>query len=470
MAGKIYISYRREDRVVGNRIRDDLISAFESGAVLSEFDVPPGETFASWIEQAIGQSVVLLAVIGPKWLEQLASDQASGQLDFVRMETTEALRRGKLVIPVLLDGARLPHPEEMPDDIRELATRHAHTVRSDNFANDVHALERIIHEHRGPYSEPREFADRAASTDYFEPSARRRAVAPSGAVASVTVPERVAPIRPADQEAKKLPVDASVFCPLSFRAGESELVQVLVHLRGQRRQALKMARAADPASRFTGASKNIGELNDGDVVAVSLDVNGATVEDPPEEQVWRGETLTFGFRISSDGQARAVGISAVLRVNGAHVGRISFKRRVRFRYSWSDFLAALFPPRLSRFKRVFFSYARVDRDQVLAAAREYEKFGISYFQDILTLDPGERWKPRLWKEIDQCDIFVLFWSSAAKASEFVIKEADRAWRRQARNGGLQPILRPEILERPVPLPDQDWLRAFHFDDPRHYRT
>ena len=46
----------------------------------------------------------------------------------------------------------------------------------------------------------------------------------------------------------------------------------------------------------------------------------------------------------------------------------------------------------SRFKRVFFSYARVDREHVLESAREYEKFGISFFQDILHLDAGERWK------------------------------------------------------------------------------
>jgi ribonuclease HI len=331
------------------------------------------------------------------------------------------------------------------DDLQESRIQESRVLRS----QDLPALAR---RHEGARRYPPD-TDAAPVPEHYHDKVEQRTI-------------RVAepPVRKSD--AKKRPVDASAFCPSSFKAGESELVQVLVHLRGQRREALRTARAADEATRFAGIEKFLGELEPGDRVSVSVDVKGARIEDPPEEQTWTGEILTFGFRVISDGQARHVAICAVLSVNGAHVGRIAFKRRVKWRYSFGDLLAAVFPPRLSRFKRVFFSYARVDREQVKKTASEYEKFGISFFQDILHLDPGERWKPRLWKEIDRCDIFVLFWSSAAKASEWVLKEAERAWRRQARNGGLRPILRPEILEHPPPIPDQDWLREFHFNDPQ----
>jgi hypothetical protein len=81
--------------------------------------------------------------------------------------------------------------------------------------------------------------------------------------------------------------------------------------------------------------------------------------------------------------------------------------------------------------------------------------------NILNLDPGERWQPRLWKEIDRCNIFLLFWSAASARPERVIKEVERAWRRQARNRGLRPVIRPEVLEHPAPTPEQDWLKSFH---------
>ena len=35
---------------------------------------------------------------------------------------------------------------------------------------------------------------------------------------------------------------------------------------------------------------------------------------------------------------------------------------------------------------------------------------ISFFQDILALEPGERWERKLYEYIDQCDVFMLFWS------------------------------------------------------------
>jgi hypothetical protein len=89
---------------------------------------------------------------------------------------------------------------------------------------------------------------------------------------------------------------------------------------------------------------------------------------------------------------------------------------------------------------------------------------------VLHLDPGERWEKRLYREIDRCDVFILFWSSAAKSSEWVAKEVERAWCRHARSGGRKPTLKLEILERPVPKPEQEWLAEFHFDDPIYHRS
>ncbi|MGO8954120.1 MAG: toll/interleukin-1 receptor domain-containing protein [Rhodomicrobium sp.] len=270
-------------------------------------------------------------------------------------------------------------------------------------------------------------------------------------------------------EQKPIPADATAFCPRKFRAGESELVQIIIHLKGQRGKALQLAREADTRAYFAAPSRDVGELENGDEISVQLDVRGAKVDDPPQKQVWQGETQTFGFGVTSNGQTRSVAISAVVSINGIAIGRISFSRPVARSFKLGDIFALLFQPRLSRFKHAFFSYARPDRQIVKTVAAQYEKYGISFFQDVLHLDPGERWEKRLYKEIDRCDVFVLFWSSAASNSEWVVKEAERAWRRNARTGGSRPTLRPEILEHPSPKPQQDWLREFHLDDPKFYR-
>jgi hypothetical protein len=59
--------------------------------------------------------------------------------------------------------------------------------------------------------------------------------------------------------AKPIPVDATSFCPVRFRAGETELVQVLVHPKGHWRHALRAARRADRSSREAAPSREYGQ-------------------------------------------------------------------------------------------------------------------------------------------------------------------------------------------------------------------
>jgi hypothetical protein len=89
--------------------------------------------------------------------------------------------------------------------------------------------------------------------------------------------------------------------------------------------------------------------------------------------------------------------------------------------------------------------------------------GFSYFQDILNREPGERWAQRLYERIDESDVFFLFWSTAAKESEWVAKE----WRYALENKG-DDFIHPVGLEGP-PIPEPpDELKHIHFGDPLLY--
>jgi hypothetical protein len=91
-----------------------------------------------------------------------------------------------------------------------------------------------------------------------------------------------------------------------------------------------------------------------------------------------------------------------------------------------------------------------------------------YFQDLLKLDPGVRWEKELYKHIDQCDLFLLFWSQAAKDSEWVVKEAEYALELKGPDGEGEPDIVPVILEGPPPVPPPDSLNAIHFNDRVNY--
>ncbi len=94
---------------------------------------------------------------------------------------------------------------------------------------------------------------------------------------------------------------------------------------------------------------------------------------------------------------------------------------------------------------------------------------LDYFQDIFSLTSGERWEDRLFREIEVCDVFFLFWSSSAKESNWVLREVRYALdlRKQRTIAGDRtplPEIIPVLLEGP-PLPSPpDELSEIHFDD------
>ena len=82
-------------------------------------------------------------LIGENWLT-LSDSEGHRRLDhsddFVRVEIAAALERGIPIIPVLLDGARMPRPEELPESIAALSRRQAVSIRHAQFSHDAEPL------------------------------------------------------------------------------------------------------------------------------------------------------------------------------------------------------------------------------------------------------------------------------------------------------------------------------------------
>jgi len=138
----IFISYRREDSApYAGRLYDRLCARFGAARVFMDVDdIPPGADFAAHIGMRVAVCDALIAVIGKDWL---TVRNGNGQLrltepnDFVGLEVASALRRGILVIPALVDGAVMPKPEELRDDLRDLASKNAVALQDHDFQRDV---------------------------------------------------------------------------------------------------------------------------------------------------------------------------------------------------------------------------------------------------------------------------------------------------------------------------------------------
>lgn len=139
----IFISYRRIDsKAYAGRLFDRLNQHFGEDHVFMDVEggIQRGEDFASALQRAVESVDAMIILIGRQWLTcsgpngQRRIDQPD---DWVRQETAIALRRGILVLPVLVDGASMPVEAELPEDIRLLARRQASEISDTRWGYDV---------------------------------------------------------------------------------------------------------------------------------------------------------------------------------------------------------------------------------------------------------------------------------------------------------------------------------------------
>jgi len=153
----IFISYRRDDSAATvGRIYDRLVEVFGKEVVFKDVDsIPLGADFPQYIAGVIQRCTVALVVIGPQWAEARGADgrpRLANPGDFVRLEAETALQRGIPVIPLLVQGAGVPKPEQLPPSMRALTSRNATPIRYDpDFDND---MRRLIHTLASEYQIP----------------------------------------------------------------------------------------------------------------------------------------------------------------------------------------------------------------------------------------------------------------------------------------------------------------------------
>lgn len=141
----IFICYRRSDSGGhAGRLRDALAARLPEWHIFRDLDaIGPGEDFVQAMSREIASCDVFLAVIGGYWLTATLPDgrrRLDDPDDHVRRELTEALARGVRIIPVLVAGATMPAPGQLPSGLSALATRNAITLDDEGWDSDVERL------------------------------------------------------------------------------------------------------------------------------------------------------------------------------------------------------------------------------------------------------------------------------------------------------------------------------------------
>src|SRR5262249_50440497 len=155
--GGIFVSYRQADaKAWAISLRDDLAEVFGADQVFLDKDTLHAGNWRDQIHAALERCKVVLIVIGPRWLS-IADDQNHPRIhladDVHHQEVALALSRSDVtVIPVLVDEASMPHPNQMPEDLRKLCDQQARKIGDtqsrrkadlDVLIKDIEAVGRI---------------------------------------------------------------------------------------------------------------------------------------------------------------------------------------------------------------------------------------------------------------------------------------------------------------------------------------
>jgi hypothetical protein len=86
---------------------------------------------------------VALVFVGDKWMG-LSAENGKTRLsepdDHVRAEVRAISARNIFVLPILVSGARIPKPDQLPDDVRAFLSLNALPLRHESFDSDTETI------------------------------------------------------------------------------------------------------------------------------------------------------------------------------------------------------------------------------------------------------------------------------------------------------------------------------------------
>ncbi|MEP7320437.1 MAG: toll/interleukin-1 receptor domain-containing protein [Saprospiraceae bacterium] len=121
----IFISYRRSDIPVEqvNLIHEGLENEFGKESVfLDTADIHGGDKWKKVLSDKGNNAKVCLVLIGPNWLvkDATGANRILNQDDWVRQEIEFAIEKKLVILPLLVNGGKLPKAAELPISLRTL--------------------------------------------------------------------------------------------------------------------------------------------------------------------------------------------------------------------------------------------------------------------------------------------------------------------------------------------------------------
>ena len=134
---RVFICYRRDDsQGYSGRLYDRLRLHLGDDRVFRDIDkIAGGERWRQVVQRNLADAGAVVALIGPDWAggDTLGDRRIDDERDPVRVEIEYALTHGIEVVAVLLEDAKMPDEDLLPDSLRDLAAVNAFNLGDRHF-------------------------------------------------------------------------------------------------------------------------------------------------------------------------------------------------------------------------------------------------------------------------------------------------------------------------------------------------
>ena len=212
---------------------------------------------------------------------------------------------------------------------------------------------------------------------------------------SVAVQREVPPIAASGPPDPSIANEFTVFAPPKAVFGDSILVQLFAHTPQQTDEVIQLAREFDESAELLGFSSLGSEIPRGDELQVELAHTGFEIDESVQSFVWRGRPVSVQFAVTvphAQTPGKPIG-KATIHWRGMPIGLISFNPLVSSSEvsPTIDVTPTVEGPR--RYQKVYLCYASKDLNEVMKRVHMLDRLHVGVFQDLLGLEPGERWTP-----------------------------------------------------------------------------
>lgn len=241
---------------------------------------------------------------------------------------------------------------------------------------------------------------------------------------------------------------SSFYVPEKVKSDDDFIVRVYFHFNSETHQVASKVKIISPESCLGDDLSFSFIPNKGDRFKVKL-FTSDTIQAQVKEIVWQGYPVDCKFIVSTININKTnLGVSAQVFYNDVPVGELMSSVRIEPTKPERQ-LKAVVSKR--QYSKIFISYAHADSSQVRGIAETCKMIGVDYFFDRHSLNPGDVFKDKILRYIENADLFVLCWSKNAAQSEWVQIERQHALM-LLEEGKTSLALYPLRISPEAPLP------------------